>query len=379
MTRLLPPEILNIVFKEIHDEREGRFSNLSSCARVDRTWCTSAIPLLWSDPFETHGSSRECVINIYLAFLNTEELGELRNNGVPIFDLPNHPILNYPSFLKTFNHQMINNAIYSWCECYGVIDDDIILKYVRGAFIKVLCKCDTNLRTLYCSTEFVVEYNLLQSNFHSVIASVNKMYIDLKYIDIKFLSYLSQACQQVNYLEIYFSLFPRTSQDAKIEADSLATLIRYQVQLQRIHIYRCYQYVHLIIDALQHQSGSLREVVFHQVNFQDCGPLHGLATCKYLEHLEIGEGCQNLTEEMCRPLFDASFVDLHVVLYNGINYSTDPFNFFHCKELVEWAEKQCGTNERTIKQHGIPLKCLCTNNVKRPRGIHPHHVLGLRS
>ncbi|CAG8453215.1 4232_t:CDS:2 [Dentiscutata heterogama] len=360
MTRLLPPEILNIVFKEIHDEREGRFSNLSSCARVNRTWCTSAIPLLWSDPFETHGSSRECVINIYLAFLNTDELGELRNNGVPIFDIPNHPILNYPSFLKTFSHQMINNAIYSWCECYGAIDDDIILKYVRGAFIKVLCKYDTNLRTLFCSTEFVVEYNLLQSNFHSVIASVNKMYIDLKYIDIKFLSYLSQAY-------------------AKIEADKLATLIRYQVQLQRIHIYRCYQYVHLIIDALQHQSGSLREVVFHQVNFQDCGPLQGLATCKYLEHLVIGEGCQNLTKEMCRPLFDAPFVDLHVVLYNGINYSTDPFNFFHCKELVEWAEKQCGTNERTIKQHGIPLKCFCTNNVKRPGGIHPHHVLGLWS
>ena len=90
------------------------------------------------------------------------------------------------------------------------------------------------------------------------------------------------------------------------------------------------------MSALISQSVSLRNVYFRFVDFKDCGPWDGLASCLNLRNLEFWF-CEGITDKMIKPLLNSDHSDLEQVklLYH--------FHSCGCDDLKCWAHAINGT------------------------------------
>ncbi|RHZ75970.1 hypothetical protein Glove_208g206 [Diversispora epigaea] len=132
--------------------------NLYQCILVNRTWCSIAIPILWSQPFhflKEKPDSGTAVINMYLKSLDEKEIDHLSSQGIDIslmsnFSIHNNtrdlqfqqsysedsdsdyenehrmssmeiceyrrpPMFNYPGFLRSMWYETMVQAIEAWC------------------------------------------------------------------------------------------------------------------------------------------------------------------------------------------------------------------------------------------------------------------------
>ncbi|CAG8494399.1 11713_t:CDS:2 [Acaulospora colombiana] len=86
-------------------------------------------------------------------------------------------------------------------------------------------------------------------------------------------------------------------------AISLRRLIKAQRNLKTLDMIDCKSYLGYIISALDTQSISLKTMKFRLVDFQDCGPWEGLASCLNLRSLEFWF-CKGITHKMIKPLLN---------------------------------------------------------------------------
>ncbi|CAG8498716.1 7172_t:CDS:2 [Ambispora gerdemannii] len=120
MAGILPPEILRMIFKLLlegeGDNGQFKLAELYSCILVNRKWCGSAVPLLWSKPFCASSPSRQQrkVIDVYLAFLNDERWSSLfpKNFSRKIYAQPK---FDYPFFASEINFDMMAEIVSDWC------------------------------------------------------------------------------------------------------------------------------------------------------------------------------------------------------------------------------------------------------------------------
>ncbi|CAJ0625303.1 16457_t:CDS:2 [Entrophospora sp. SA101] len=92
-------------------------------------------------------------------------------------------------------------------------------------------------------------------------------------------------------------------------AISLERIIKAQKYLISLDLFDCKTYLDYIISALVSQSVSLRNVYFRFVDFDDCGPWDGLASCMNLKNLEFWF-CEGITDKMIKPLLSSDLSDL---------------------------------------------------------------------
>src|SRR5437016_14285024 len=100
MSELFSPEILSEIFKFLYIE-EGKI-NLFNCVIVNRYWCKTTIPILWSDPFSfvDHKKSLDRLISIYIACLTKKERRSIEKRGIEVPKKVKSPSFDYISFLK---------------------------------------------------------------------------------------------------------------------------------------------------------------------------------------------------------------------------------------------------------------------------------------
>src|ERR1043166_120452 len=107
-----PVECINEIFKYFENDK----TSLHSCLLVNRFWCRTIVPILWSRSFSlTRNSTNSslCLMEVYLSFLNEEER-QLRNYHPELYPTPKQTLFNYPSFLKEFYYETIFFLVKFW-------------------------------------------------------------------------------------------------------------------------------------------------------------------------------------------------------------------------------------------------------------------------
>src|SRR5438046_2368272 len=67
----LNKDVLFLIFEELKNDKKS----LYSCLLVNRTWCTTAVPILWKNPSEQYfitNNSKNILFNVILLHLSEE-------------------------------------------------------------------------------------------------------------------------------------------------------------------------------------------------------------------------------------------------------------------------------------------------------------------
>ncbi|CAJ0827373.1 1973_t:CDS:2 [Entrophospora sp. SA101] len=125
------------------------------------------------------------------------------------------------------------------------------------------------------------------------------------------LTRLPDLCQNLECLSLrgWYSNKPYDDVPDDSAAISLERIIKAQKYLISLDLFDCKTYLDYIISALVSQSVSLRNVYFRFVDFDDCGPWDGLASCMNLKNLEFWF-CEGITDKMIKPLLSSDLSDL---------------------------------------------------------------------
>ncbi|CAG8707972.1 34909_t:CDS:1, partial [Racocetra persica] len=105
------PDYVSEIICHLFDDHQALFS----CALVNRSWCRSAIPLLWSDVFNNHLSHNKeiKIIHTYVKGLPEIQKINLINNNLNLQDFK-PTLFDYPKYLRVLNCLYFDNALYSW-------------------------------------------------------------------------------------------------------------------------------------------------------------------------------------------------------------------------------------------------------------------------
>ncbi|CAG8550392.1 2583_t:CDS:2 [Scutellospora calospora] len=115
LQNLIPTPLTFDCFEETLSHLIDSPKTLYSCILVNRLWCRTAIPLLWSHPFEVHGFGERSsdIIQTYISCLPEDERQLLIDEGLDL--PPSTPLLfDYSKYLQSFDSAFFTGAIMSW-------------------------------------------------------------------------------------------------------------------------------------------------------------------------------------------------------------------------------------------------------------------------
>ena len=93
-------DVLFLIFEELKNDKKS----LYSCLLVNRTWCVTAVPILWTNP-DRHPltmKAKSKLFNVILLHLSEESKDILKNLGINnlVTEIYHqHPLFNYILFL----------------------------------------------------------------------------------------------------------------------------------------------------------------------------------------------------------------------------------------------------------------------------------------
>ncbi|CAB4429794.1 unnamed protein product [Rhizophagus irregularis] len=141
MSPALPTECLVEILKILNTSY-----TLYPCIFVNRTWCTAAMPLLWSDPWkhifecyeeEEDDELSEMLISTYISCLSENDHNYLIGSGVILMDwMKRKPCFDYPAFLRNINFNDISYSIEKFI-CKNIEKDDYDSKLINFLIEKI--------------------------------------------------------------------------------------------------------------------------------------------------------------------------------------------------------------------------------------------------
>ncbi|CAG8595657.1 12266_t:CDS:2 [Acaulospora morrowiae] len=314
MCEKLPSEVLRHVFKIIYEDgindRAEMLEDLYTCIQVNKRWCVTAMPILWSNIIPSPS-----VINTFMSFFTSEERKELGSKGVPFHNIPNKTFMTfcYPSFLRVLNLQEFTSAIFNWClqEC----PQPIAIPYnalLRGLFVILASHCKT-LQQLHMDRRLYIDnmhhelWLLLQDKTtRGLISPVRKLCLDVRKIINE--DCLKLLCENVRYVRV-LRVDMTINQHYWSWDLQVARLISSQKSLTSFTMKRG-KCSNAIISALEQHSQTLRLIHFRRVDFSKCNSINTLKyDCKNLEVL-IMYGCKHLSENVREEISEANFPKL---------------------------------------------------------------------
>ncbi|GBC05269.1 hypothetical protein RclHR1_06140011 [Rhizophagus clarus] len=335
--------------------------NLHSCALVNRQWCTSAVRILWRRPFGPFHNGGRKLITTYLRGLDVEERRDLKLKRIKLPTVSPIPMFNYPSFMRHLDYGEMLYAVEAWCAALPKRRPHAVLSVMR-VLLRLFLHNSGPLSSLKLSS-LGEDYHdekvmiLAEPEIRGLITSVRTLSLDgFDYNQHGLLVRLPDLCKNVEYLQLrgwYGNQDTETSDTTTTTnnnttplqkdaaAISLRRLIKAQKSLITLDMIDCKAYLGHIISALDTQSISLRKVKFRLVNFRDCGPWDGLATCHRLTNLEFWL-CKGITQKMFTPLINATFPELEEV--KMLQYGRG------CEKFKTWINNMNGT---TIKEDAV--------------------------
>jgi hypothetical protein len=334
--------------------------NLYACALVNRQWCTSAVRILWRRPFGPFHNRGHKIITTYLRGLDVEERRDLKLKRIKLPTVSPIPMFNYPSFMRHLDYGEMLYAVEAWCATLPKRRPNNVLSVMR-VLLRLFLHNSGPLSSLKLSS-LGEDYHdekvmiLAEPEIRGLITSVRTLSLDgFDYHQHGLLVRLPDLCKNVEYLQLRGWYGNQQNEDTTTTntttnnnttnvintistplqkdaaAISLRRLIKAQKSLISLDMIDCKAYLGHIISALDTQSISLRKVKFRLVDFKDCGPWDGLATCHRLKNLEFWL-CKGITQKMFNPLINATFPELEEVKMLGKS----------CEEFKTWINNMNG-------------------------------------
>jgi hypothetical protein len=118
MANLLHSDCLLRIFEYLEED----YDTLYSCSLVDRYWCQTVIPILWSNTLRMKDMKEKSetiqgylIINTYLSTLPTETKQLFINKGINLSSIMNyHPTFNYSTYLRVIDMRCLFLFVKSW-------------------------------------------------------------------------------------------------------------------------------------------------------------------------------------------------------------------------------------------------------------------------
>ncbi|GBC45424.2 hypothetical protein RhiirA1_454357 [Rhizophagus irregularis] len=130
----LDKDILYLIFEEIKNDKK----TLHSCLLVNRTWCVTAAPLLWKNPWKyVTIKSKILLFNVIISHLSKESRDILKNQGINnlITETYQRPLFNYIYFCKYLSLFFLENEISSKNfekSKMSIIRNEILKLFING-------------------------------------------------------------------------------------------------------------------------------------------------------------------------------------------------------------------------------------------------------
>src|SRR6266498_1038263 len=288
MSTFLPPEILEEIFENLHDDKKALHSSLL----VNRSWCRNIVPILWRQPFKLLNKPSVELVQTYIA--NVFDRTSLENFQQRILihsiqDLSSTSF-KYPIFLKSLRTITLTQSIKGWVNemeiHLDVLDRIFFNKAQLVCYLySILIKSFTSVQTIqHCSLDHFLSLRKqikFPTEYPKLLRSLR---IEIKYDD-DILFYLSQI--RCNALEEIW-IGPLNS---GIQLDGLSNLIKHQNSLKDFRLYgpKCEWLVVTIdiISALITQYQTLHTVRFSECSFPFDNLFDHLGICQNLKNLEF--------------------------------------------------------------------------------------------
>src|SRR6266498_1836481 len=312
----MPPSLPYLCLREIfeftlHDSgsqyRHNFLSNIFSCILVCRTWCETAIPILWRDPFCNHPqvSNATILVDVYLSSFTLKELKSLKLPSNLIEDYQRSRLTyDYARFLCKMNLTQIRTATSFWLESKG-------RKVSICPIFQSLCNHFVSHAIKIHYVEFEPEYNsFMDFNIFSLPGAKSSL------LSLKEFSCYGEACNVSLYKQA--SKISTKIHNLNVSLDhgcplnsttlmDISNYIKSQHQLKkfsinnRIGCFCCIQDLSLALDltiifqSLNTQSITLTLLSFLSIDFYNEFPFDLLSQCKNLKELNLTR-CWNFGE-----------------------------------------------------------------------------------
>ncbi|CAJ0847483.1 17652_t:CDS:2 [Entrophospora sp. SA101] len=289
------------ILKNVNDK-----ASLFSWTMVNSTWCSIAIPLLWSCPFsdlkwpQDHYKGH-LLIRTYIACLPKDKKQHLIDEGYNMIDYYGEALFDYPSFLKELNIGNVQCSISQWWNDAT----DYRLRHktkvpvLESAIFEMLFNNNYGLRSLDCRLQTC--YNIPNfSSFKGIQRSISRLTelrIDCSSNDnegymIELIDVIIKNSQNIHVLVITPPPLPQQQYETDVLSSKLQTLIESQNNLEAIYTTLPYSGIFdpirsaSIFSALISQTDSITELDLRKM-FIDWNSLEILAKCYNLKSLTL--------------------------------------------------------------------------------------------
>ncbi|GES75619.1 hypothetical protein GLOIN_2v1791592 [Rhizophagus clarus] len=323
----LTDDCIYYILQHLQNDR----STLFNCLLVNRFWCKSTIPILYTNPFlNITEKNYTIILTIILCFNRTEilklkdQLGINQIDNIDLDDEEYKPLFEYLKYLKNYNYFTINTVIRGWSIKYNLICRnkiyDIIPIFHQSILrqIRNIKQLDIFLHLFYYEgfqnfdvqnfTSNLTKLNSLSLNFH--LKSTAHLTSD---VEQEFLGNISNISLNLRKLIIKLPRTRRTNIQHTIYKNltnnttlrKLRTIIQKQNKLKIFKITNCYPLFNNILLYLVSQKHSLVNIEFSNTDFSnvDLKSFNYLYNLKYL----VFENCKGIISEQCEVLNFVSF------------------------------------------------------------------------
>ncbi|CAG8488163.1 5423_t:CDS:2 [Diversispora eburnea] len=259
----LPADCLDMIFKNLEMDRNSLYSSIL----VNKSWCQSAIQILWN---------RNSI---------SQEDYQLINLSSNLSNLSHSCLFNYPSFLRYLNANNLTSAIWDFTE---IFDIHIKLRMNVERLIYGLIARTNGLKLLCVSSP--EQYKELQCRGYT--------------FNLEFINFLTSSNISLNNLQcIEIRDHERGDKELQEELiDGLCKLIKFQKCLKIFRIEQCKFGLDKIINTLEeYQFRNLINVTFTLCHFDNCNSLKGLSECEVLNNIHF-ENCSGLRIQLVETL-----------------------------------------------------------------------------
>ncbi|RIA90681.1 hypothetical protein C1645_737691 [Glomus cerebriforme] len=287
MLSTLPIECLEEIIKNLD------YKSLYSCILVNCLLSSVSVQYLWKFPFGYFKEPNKLIIQTYLNCLpESSKLTLLKNDvELPLTTTSHAPTYNYPSFIRKICIKSLFITTEALFEKYDRTSVLLIVRELCKLFIANSVKIE-RLELTFDHTSLknfpvdypVYDWYLLLPTFPGAkesLSNLKELILDSNFDQRGILIALSKICHKIENLDVYYN-------EHTIHDLTLGKLIKKQRNLKIFSTF-LYEGGWSIGPPLWQHRNSLKEIIFHRVNFNDCTSLLGLAKCVDLERLIFRE------------------------------------------------------------------------------------------
>ncbi|GBB88544.1 hypothetical protein RclHR1_15090003 [Rhizophagus clarus] len=154
----LNSDVLYLIFKELRDDKK----TFVSCLTVDKTWCETIIPILWTNPWK-YLKRKKLFLNVIFSHLSDDSRNYLKNQGIDFLtNSYQKPLFNYINFCKHLNFnnlsQMTDSSVLT---IKHIPQFSTIRKIIMKEIIDLFINENTRLTHVYIPFRFNCQIHLI--------------------------------------------------------------------------------------------------------------------------------------------------------------------------------------------------------------------------